>query len=274
MKQPVPPRHSAMPLDDAALDRALDSVASPALPPGLAARIMRDVPQLPQLAPLEDEGAVAAAASPVVAVPAHHGGRGWGRRLAWGSGLAAMAAGLAAIILPMVQPAGGLSSPGVQMAADSAQPAPHVYVDTTQRDRLVRADDAPANAAAALAPPQPAPRPIPIPRVVKRQALQLAAVPLAVPPTPAGAAPVVTPATSTGLATADRPPLGPAAPEASDSPAMGPPMGPPMGPRGIMGPPAPQGMGYAPQGMGYAPQGGLPTSSVPSSSMPSGRPPR
>lgn len=260
MKQPMPPRHTALPLDDAALDRALDSAAPPALPPGLAARIMRDVPQLPQLPPLD-----LAAAVPVAAAPVHHGGRGWGRRLAWGSGLAAMAAGLAAIILPMVQPAGGLSAPGAQMAAESAQPAPRVIVDSTQRDRLVRADDAPAVApATVVAPQQPAPRPVS--RAVARPAPQLAAVPLPQQP----AAPAVAPApvaTGAALATADKPPLGPAAPEASDSPAMG--------PRSIMGPPAPQGMGYAPQGMGYAPQGGLPSSGLPSAGpAPHGRPPR
>lgn len=220
------------------LDAALATLVPPALPAGLAARIVRDVPGLPQLAPLADDPAAGAARAPqsatVVALAR--------RRRTWllagiGTGAgAAIAAGIAAVAMVGNAPDVLPGAPQQPVPAMAAAPVPGAAA-------AVAPDPRGADAAQLAAAGAPA---VASHRAARKSAAGVLAAPADVameiapdqPVALAEAAPVEAPAAD-----------GEAVP-ATAGPAPAP------GPRGQMGPVLPQGMGYT---------GGVPGVAIPPS---------
>jgi hypothetical protein len=122
---------------EAALDRALDQLSAPAVPADLIARIVREVPLLPQAA--APQAAATGVTRPVAAqvaasVPSQRPRHPVWRRLAAGGGIGALAAGIAAVAMigmgadPQGIPASGggapmAFAPAVPDTADGKPPA-------------------------------------------------------------------------------------------------------------------------------------------------------
>lgn len=234
MARPVPLSPA---LKEAALDAALASAPTPALPPGMAARIIANATALAQLPPeptVEPEVAEAmrpTSANVIAFAPPEPKMRAPRRRIFAITGLAALAAGVAAVIV--TGPADRQAViPGAGAGAGAVAPAP-----------MIAAAPPPAPTAAPAAPP--------VQLVEGEQSPGRADV--ATPPAPAPLTqnPGST-APETRLATS-----GERSPVPADGPQAGPTAGPNPGNRivpngGLMGPPAPQ------QGWSYT--GGTPGS--------------
>lgn len=219
---------------DAALDQVLDKAPRPAMPPGLAARIVAQATALPQLpaesvtrpepaAPRETAQVISfAVPEPVVPAPSR-------KRFAAG-GFAAIAATVAAVVL-MGQPGQKAVTSGAPVATiartqtEASQPAvaPTVGKPATQLAKTTatrtRSESAAVSAKEADAPAVPA----------------LATQPPVVPETQLAATAAPAPRESAG-----------SKPDPSPRPTS---------PRGLMGPPAPQ------QGWGFS--GGVPGGTLP-----------
>lgn len=246
----VPPQD----VDDAGLDARLDRLAAPAMPADLIARIVRDVPRLPQVAP---EPVIP---EPVTPEPVTNAGNAmpsraaqrWSWRLAFGGGMAAIAAGVAVVALigspdtdPVAAPPSAMVAPKLVASAPIA-PLP-TSVAVARPERLAVA--APVLKAPTVAAP-------PVSRSV-----------------PALSAPVVEAAPSVApqeLAAVPKAlvvaPVGPESGDGNDAT---------VGPSGvgIMGPPVPQGMGYANGPLAPSMPMGAATG-MPGGSMRRGPPPR
>ncbi|MCX7284289.1 MAG: hypothetical protein NTX28_09630 [Novosphingobium sp.] len=244
-KVPVSPA-----VQDAALDAALARAPRPALPPGLAARIVAQATAHPQLAPGPDGAGVpepvdataqvipfapaaTASAAPAAAVSEPAPPRN--RRLIFGAGFAALAASLVAVV---VIGQGGQQPAMTPEMAKSGEIAvrSEVHLDAPKAHQ---AAPAPQLAAAA-----------PAPKAAVRSTANAPVVPQVEPE----AAPLVSPVAPQLATSGERP--------ARD--AVGPITDPSPGPRvvpngGLMGPPAPQ--------QGWAFTGGAPGSIV----LPSGQ---
>lgn len=207
-------------LKEAALDATLAKAAPPALPPGLAARIVANATALPQLPPEpvhepEVVEAVQKISAEVVAFsPLAHPTPAPRRRFAAMTGLAALAASVAAVFV--LGPAGNQTAAPVagkpqapMVAAAPDDPPPPVVQPVTPQPRMAQiAPSAPVKARAVAEPPRDAE-----------------------PESPAEAPAVIVPETQ--LATSGERPAAPVAgPHADPSPVV------PNG--GLMGPPAPQ----------------------------------
>ncbi|MGV3510486.1 MAG: hypothetical protein ACO1OX_00645 [Novosphingobium sp.] len=234
---------------DAALDQVLDKAPRPALPPGLAARIVAQATALPQLPdePLAQAEPVApreaaqvipfASVEPVVKAPSR-------KRFAAG-GFAAIAATVAAVVLlgQPAQKAVNPDAPVATMAQKQAEPA--------------QAGALPASADPAT---QLAEAPV---TLARPESVAVAARDAETPASAAATQPAAVPETQ--LATTAAPaPRESAGPSSDPSPR-------PTSPRGLMGPPAPQqGWGFS----GGAPGGTLPGGqSLPSQTTGSAPPP-
>ncbi|MBA4353778.1 MAG: hypothetical protein C0409_03715, partial [Novosphingobium sp.] len=240
MARPVPLSPA---LKEAALDAALASAPTPTLPPGMAARIIANATALAQLPPeptVEPEVAEAmrpTSAKVIAFAPPEPKVRAPRRRIFAITGLAALAAGVAAVIVagPADRQA-VIPGAGAGAGAVAGAPAP-----------MIAAAPPPAPAAAPAAPP--------VQLVEGEQTPGRADV--STPPTPA-------PLTQTPVAAVPETRLatsGERSAVAVDGPADGPQAGPTAGPNpgnrivpngGLMGPPAPQ------QGWSYT--GGAPGS--------------
>ncbi|MFT3965966.1 MAG: hypothetical protein QM690_08805 [Sphingobium sp.] len=220
---------------DAALDRLLDRVPAPPMPEGLAARIVRDVTRLPQVAPDSAGTPVHREPEKIVAIGAAPDRR---RRFAWaGGGLAtALAASLAALaVLPET-----VRQEAAPVARDPA-PAPASAPATVAAH--VPAAQAPEARLAEEAPVRQAPRKlaaVPAPATPARPEREEEAPPK---PPAAIALPV--------LEMADM-----AAGNASPSPSVAADDDTALAGNG--GTPLPKGQAPAPQGWGYAPGTGYP----------------
>lgn len=232
---------------EAALDRALDQLSAPAVPADLMARIVREVPLLPQAA-APQAASTGVAVRPVAAqvaasAPSQRPRHPVWRRLAAGGGIGALAAGIAAVAMiamgadPQGIPAGERGAP---MAF-----APAVPADTANGKPA--APTAPqAKLAVAAATPS---RPVTAQAVLPEEDV----IPLEASPTvPAEMTPEV-------LASAAAVPKGELIGPRDDDEEK---TGPQIPSRGLMGPPAPQAYGYvgalSPPGGGSAAVPGVP----------------
>jgi hypothetical protein len=193
------------PHDDAGLDERLDRLAAPVMSADLIARIVRNVPQMPQFIPEP------ANAEPVVPR------RTW--RLALGGGLAALAAGVAAVALvgspagsPVVGPR--TDAPAPQVAVRAVDPVTQTPGAKLAPERLA-AQTRTRTQLAIPAPVQMASTPVPV-AVTSAAPQELASVPKTLVVAPVGPEPDDVDDIDVGV---------PAA--------------------GVMGPPVPRGMGYA-----------------------------
>lgn len=243
---------------EAALDRALDQLSAPAVPADLIARIVREVPLLPQAA-APQAVATGVTARPVAAqvaasVPSQRPRYPVWRRLAAGGGIGALAAGIAAVAMigmgadPQGIPASGGGAP---MAFAPAVP------DTA--DGKPPALAAPRTKLAAAATPS---RPVTAQTAMPEEE----AIPVeASPAVPVEMTPEV-------LASAAAAPKGELIGPRDDDDEK---TGPQIPSRGLMGPPAPQAYGYvgalSPPGGGSAAVPGAPAQE--NSALPPGRGP-
>ena len=228
---------------EAALDRALDQLSAPAVPADLMARIVREVPLLPQAAAPQASAGVAVwpvAEQVAASVPSQRARHYVWRRLAAGGGIGALAAGIAAVAMigmgadPQGIPAGERGAPMAFAPADTADGKPAAL------------PAAQAKLAAAAASPS---RPVTAQTAMPEED----AIPLEASPTvPAEMTPEV-------LASAAAVPKGELIGPRDDD---GEKTGPQIPSRGLMGPPAPQAYGYvgalSPPGGGSAAVPGAP----------------
>jgi hypothetical protein len=211
-----------------ALDRLLDTAATPRPPADLAARIARDVPRLAQVAPLAADPAYAARQQ---ANPAPRVMQGTARGWLLAAGMGAMAAGVASIIIgtpPIAPPAIVPQAAAPLAAAESASPV----VPAPAAREAVRMPDAPM-----VAPPPAAAARVRFARMPARAGEQ-SQMPLTAPLAP-GTAP---PDALTALA----------GPPSSTVELAQPPT---ALPRGQMGPVLPQGNAYSGGATGGIPTG-------------------
>ncbi len=175
---------------EAALDAALACAPRPALPPGLAARIVAQATAQPQFGPLADVAENVAAepvvpsaqvlpfapvASPAIVVPPRN------RRFVFGGAFAALAASLVAAVVIDQKPAIAPESPksaeiavGSEVHLDApkahqAAPAPHLAAATPTQNAAPRTRPA----AVAITPEPPQVDPVPV-QILPPQAPQLA----------------------------------------------------------------------------------------------------
>lgn len=243
-------------VERAALDRMLDRAPAPAVPAGLVARIVREVPLMAQMPAREDaaEAALPPALVPTLspalsivqpaAQPAPYGSaalpkrfRGWW--IAGAGGLGALAAGIAAVaMMGSVEQAAPVPDHAASVplaAAPAAVPAPAQPVAGTQ----------PRPAAAPLLAAAPRVQTAPLAKQPQARAGDQA---------PAELAPAIEPALPGSNPPEALAVASPVQPQSDDSDGSGP--VPVVGPRGQMGPSLPQGFGYT----GGAP-GGIPAGS-------------
>lgn len=214
---------------EAALDRALDQLPAPAVPADLMARIVRDVPLLPQAAAPQALAPAGVAVRPVAAqvaasAPSQRARQYVWRRLAAGGGIGALAAGIAAVAMIGM----GADPPGVPANRGGAPMAFAPAVPDTADGKPTALAEPQAKLAAAAASPS---RPVPAQEALPEED----AIPLEASPTvPAEMTPEV-------LASAAAAPKGELIGPRDDD---GEKTGPQIPSRGLMGPPAPQAYGY------------------------------
>ncbi|WP_225205464.1 hypothetical protein [Novosphingobium huizhouense] len=233
-----PPSNPA--LAESGLDRALDLLVAPQVPAGLAARIAHEAVRRPQVpgaapaAPLAAQASLLSTSLPPAPLAATLPGRSppaAANALRWraGAGVAALAAGLALVVLvglprgeqdaataPIAAIAGEVRSPA-PAGADTAAPLAPVASGQPVALAAAAAQGTPAGSAAAA-------------RTVRGAATRDAAGPSAAAEPDTGDAPALAAAVPPGPSAAV------AAPSAEDAA--------PVGPRGPMGPSLPQGFGY------------------------------
>ncbi len=214
---------------EAALDRALDQLPAPAVPADLMARIVREVPLLPQATAPQTVVSAGIAAQPAMAqattlsVPIRRLGQPVWRRLAAGGGVGALAAGIAAVAMigmggdPQGVPAAERSAPMAfaPSVPDTAQGKPAVVAATQAKLAAAATPSRPVTAQAAMP---------------EEDAIPVQASPVV----PVEMTPEV-------LASAAAVPKGELVGPRNDE---GEKAGPQIPSRGLMGPPAPQAYGY------------------------------